>query len=235
MAGYSTPAWANESAPAISAAALLAMGQAVEIAQHPYGVCSTAAATAAKTVTVDFSGTLALFTGLTVRVKFANANTYNGPTTLNVNNTGAIPIVAFGASDTLGWKAGAVMDFTYDGTNWVYNGYDGFLRMAATSYTGTGTYGQNDPCSMTFDFSPMLMIVCRPADGLLPYAIAGAAWQDSFLWVKNQTQTFVNGTTASATVIFSQNGNTISWYGLGSAAVQLNANGVAYNVFAIGV
>ena len=234
MAGYSTPAWANLSAPPLDKDNMTALGQAVEIAQHPYGVCSTAAATAAKTVTVDFSGTLALFTGLTVRVKFANANTYNGPTTLNVNNTGAIPIVAFGASDTLDWKAGAVMDFTYDGTNWVYNGYDGFLRMASTGYTGTGTYGQNDPCSMTFDFTPLLMIVCSPTYGLRPYGSTGAAWQDSFLWVKNQTQTLVNGTTASATVVFAQNGKAISWYGLGSAAVQLNENGVAYNVFAIG-
>ena len=119
MAGYATPAWTNNSAPAINAAAMTNIGQGIEIAEHPYGVCSTAAATAAKTVTIDFSGTLSLFTGLTVRVKFSNGNTAASPT-LNVNSTGAKSIVygnSFAAGS--GWTAGAILELTYDGTNWV--------------------------------------------------------------------------------------------------------------------
>jgi hypothetical protein len=54
----------------------------------PYGVCSTVASTAAKTVTVD---SFALATGSRVLVKFSVANTAATPT-LNVNNTGAISI-----------------------------------------------------------------------------------------------------------------------------------------------
>lgn len=118
MAGYATPSWTNNDSPPMSAANLTALGEAVEIAEHPYGVCSTAAATAAKTVTIDFSGTLALFTGLTVRVKFTNANTAASPT-LNVNGTGDAAIVFSGAAVGNGaWMAGEVMEFTYDGTSW---------------------------------------------------------------------------------------------------------------------
>ncbi len=50
-----------------------------------YGTCSTAAATAAKTVSL--SG-FSLFTGATVAVMFSNGNTAANPT-LNINSTGA--------------------------------------------------------------------------------------------------------------------------------------------------
>lgn len=117
MAGYATPAWTNNSTPAIDAASLTAIGQGIELSEHPYGVCSTSASTAAKTVTIDFSGTLTLFTGMSVRVKFSNANTAASPT-LNVNGTGAKPIL-FGTGYRGSWIAGAVAVLTYDGTNWV--------------------------------------------------------------------------------------------------------------------
>lgn len=118
MAGYLTPAWVNDATPAIDAASLIALGEAAELGEHPYGVCSTAAATAAKEVTIDFSGTLALFAGLTVRVKFTYSNTAASPT-LNVNGTGAVPIVYAGAAVGNGaWMGNSIADFTFDGTNW---------------------------------------------------------------------------------------------------------------------
>lgn len=120
MAGYSTPQWTNDAAPAINATNLINIGEGIELSEHPYGVCSTASSTAAKTVTVDFSGTLSLFTGLTVRVKFTNANTAASPT-LNVNSTGAVSVMAYGttAAGSGAWAAGEIVTFTYDGTNWV--------------------------------------------------------------------------------------------------------------------
>ena len=127
MAGYSTPAWANGSSPAISAANLTALGEAVEISQHPYGVCSTAAATAGKSVTVDFSGTLSLFTGLTVRVKFTNGNTATSPT-LSVNGTTAKSIKRYGTTAATTWGAGQIVEFLYDGTNWLIVGFDSYTK-----------------------------------------------------------------------------------------------------------
>ena len=83
-----------------------------------YGVCSTAAGTAAKVVTV--SGTFILSTGSRVAVKFTNVNSVAKPT-LNVNNTGEKYIYANGHQLTANSNlivAGGVYDLVYDGTNW---------------------------------------------------------------------------------------------------------------------
>lgn len=60
----------------------------------PYGTCATAAATAAKVVTLD---NFSLETGASVRIKFTYANTVSSPT-LNINNTGAKSIFWHGAT-----------------------------------------------------------------------------------------------------------------------------------------
>lgn len=87
-----------------------------------YGVCSTAAATAAKTVTLT-TGTFSLETGALVHVKFTNSNTVANPT-LNVNSTGAKAIMLYGTTTAstntnTSWYAGTVVTFVYDGTNWL--------------------------------------------------------------------------------------------------------------------
>ena len=132
MAKYTTPAWTNGAAPALNAANMLALGQSAELGEHPYGVCSTAAATAAKAVTIDFSGTLALFTGLTVRVKFSNSNSAANPT-LNVNSTGAKSIMSYGTTPATTWLAGQTITFVYDGTNWLMTGFDAYTKGQALS------------------------------------------------------------------------------------------------------
>jgi len=83
-----------------------------------YGVCSTAAETAAKTV--ESAGQFILEAGSRVTIKFTNVNTANAPT-LNVNNTGAKYIYANGHQLTANSNlivAGGIYDFVYDGTNW---------------------------------------------------------------------------------------------------------------------
>lgn len=89
-----------------------------------YGECNTAAATAAKVVTVT-SNSFNLYSGVTVRIKFDYTNTASAPT-LNVNDTGAKNIVkwgttAVGTSTSTSWTAGSIVSFTYDGTSWVMN------------------------------------------------------------------------------------------------------------------
>jgi len=84
-----------------------------------YGVCSTAASTGAKTVTI--SG-FRLATGVQINVKFSN-NNYAYPITLNVSNTGAKTVKAYGDNDEQYFleqiQAGAIVPFVYDGTYWV--------------------------------------------------------------------------------------------------------------------
>ena len=82
-----------------------------------YGVCYTAAATAAKTVSITG---FVLKKGASVRVKFAYSNTASSPT-LNVNDTGAKSIVYSGYSSLLEkyyWKSGDLLTFTYNGAFW---------------------------------------------------------------------------------------------------------------------
>lgn len=83
------------------------------------GTSSTAAGTAAK---VASSTNFALAAGVTVTVRFSNANTTTGAVTLNVNSTGAKTVYVNGAatssSNQLIWAANANITFTYDGTYW---------------------------------------------------------------------------------------------------------------------
>lgn len=101
-----------------------------------FGVCSTAAATAAKTVTTN--GTFELITGSKILVLFSETDSSNAPT-LNVNGTGAKSI-KINASDGIG-KGFLVAQqyywFVYDGTNWRTAGA-GITQIIPTQYGGTG-------------------------------------------------------------------------------------------------
>lgn len=82
----------------------------------PFGTCSTAAGTAAKTVATK-DAKFDLEAGARIMVKFANANTAASPT-LNVDSTGAKAIYYRGAA--VGAKAlgAGVYEFLYNGTQW---------------------------------------------------------------------------------------------------------------------
>ena len=82
-----------------------------------FGTCSTAAATAAKTVALT-AGTFTLEAGARVLVKFTVTNTAANPT-LNVGGTGAKAIQYRGAAITAGYlAANRTYAFVYDGTNY---------------------------------------------------------------------------------------------------------------------
>lgn len=95
----------------------LTLGSTTGVLSIPYTTCATAAATAAKVATLT---TFALETGAQVRIKFTYANSVANPT-LNINGTGAKAIFWRGAAlaSTQYWAAGQILDFIYDGTNWV--------------------------------------------------------------------------------------------------------------------
>lgn len=89
----------------------------VEQLEQGYGTCTTAAATAAKLVSID--GFKRLYKGATVCVKFSYANTASYPT-LNVSDTGAKYMRVNGALMTKDywWGAGDVATLVYDGSYW---------------------------------------------------------------------------------------------------------------------
>lgn len=110
---------------------------------RPYVECTTAAATAAKTVTYDgFS----LVTGATILVKFTNGNSASNPT-LNVNSTGAKSINWNGnniASSSI-IKSYTVYELVYDGSYWrLLGGVDTNTTYSAATTSAAGLMSAAD-------------------------------------------------------------------------------------------
>lgn len=117
-----------------------------------FGTCGTAAATAAKTVSIT-TGTFTLEAGARVTVKFSNANTAGTPT-LNVNSTGAKNIYSKGSQITSGSNksllAGTV-DFIYDGTQWhLIGNYIDTIYTHPSDGANTGSFGPSASVSPGF-------------------------------------------------------------------------------------
>lgn len=121
-----------------------------------YGTCSTASSTAAKTVTVPG---FVLVTGARVTVKFSNSNTASNPT-LNVYNgsayTGAKAIMYRGTSSVSGssnyyrWQSGDIVDFIYDGTNWVMVGWQTYAYHAESATSATSAESATSASTATY-------------------------------------------------------------------------------------
>ena len=118
------------------------------IASSAYGICSTAAATAAKTVNFTDDQAFTLIQGETIHIKFTNTNTVASPT-LNVKGTGAKPIhriggTAAGTTVADSWAAGEIVSLTYDTTQistgcWIIN--SGHKYTASTTSIGSASVG----------------------------------------------------------------------------------------------
>lgn len=110
-----------------------------------YGACSTAAATAAKTVSISAGSISSLASGLRVTVKFTYANTASNPT-LNVNSKGAKNIFHNGSRITTGTNKSllaGVCDFVYDGTQWHLVGNYIDSHYTAYNYVGAADAASN--------------------------------------------------------------------------------------------
>ena len=109
-----------------------------------YGVCSTAKATVAKTVSIP--SVTSLYEGLYIFVKFANTNSAADPT-LQVNELEAAAIKRYGTtgastSAASSWNAGNVIMLVYDGTywqmvDWINTTYSAMTEAEATAGTST--------------------------------------------------------------------------------------------------
>lgn len=118
-----------------------------------YGTCTTAANVAAKIVKLADAtpDSATLITGMLLAVRFTNANSVANPSLTiqrNANTTnliGAKPIVTHGsttAGTTIGtsWRAGAVILFVFDGTNWVITDYNEYSIHQNAAITTSGAY-----------------------------------------------------------------------------------------------
>ena len=99
-----------------------------------YGTSSSSASTTSKTATTT-NGDFNLHTGSVVRVKFTYTNTATTPT-LNVDSTGAHAIKAYKTTKPdVYWKAGDVVEFTYDGSNFIMGATEGQISELNASLT----------------------------------------------------------------------------------------------------
>ena len=120
-------------------------GTSYAIGSTAYGYCETAAGTAAKVV--DMTG-FKLVEGATIFVKFKERNNSSNPT-LNVNGTGAKPIYRYATTrpgtndDTSGWRAGAILAFTYDGAGWMHHYWQNNQYNTGNNNLGGGNFTAN--------------------------------------------------------------------------------------------
>lgn len=106
-------------------------GQEYEfVGKHWYGMCTTAAATQIKSVTITGFTSADLVDGTQVTILFSYAQTYNGVLKLNVSNTGAKSIV--GDVKQYEWNASEAITFLYANNVW----YIIDSKHATTTYWG---------------------------------------------------------------------------------------------------
>lgn len=117
------------------------------VQQHIFtGACETAAATAAKVITLDDSSGFSLTNGIVVGIRFVNGNSSEHPS-LNVNNTGAKDVQmsfaatgAFSGGDYNKYGQNETIFFTYydDGEIWIQSPSGNNIYRLYTDYMKKG-------------------------------------------------------------------------------------------------
>lgn len=109
-------------------------------------------------------------------------------------------------------------------------------QIEAGSYVGTGTYGKDNPNTLTFGFEPKVVFVGQTA-GNESYAsgcimFVGARYAACFKGTSSQE----NGSASQGLwrVYFLDTSQTFSWYNSNSATSQLNNSNYTYSYVAIG-
>lgn len=143
--------------------------------------------------------------------------------------------------------------------NPINNALNGKAQIQTGSYVGTGTYGENNPCSLTFDFVPKLLIFFnKDCNGLF---LTDGYSEVGYIGIVNLTTlttSYTQGGVVSSSFsdydgdrystingysLKSSNGKTIKWYCKGSksgftypriAKAQLNENNITYYYMGVG-
>ena len=99
----------------------------------------------------------------------------------------------------------------------------GKAQIAVGSYTGTGVYGASNQNSLSFGFTPKLVVIYGGLQMFTPY-------------IYGSSRFYTGDKSSNYEQVVTINGNTMQWYSNGgNAGYQLNASGTTYNYCAIGV
>lgn len=93
-------------------------------------------------------------------------------------------------------------------------------RIAWGSYTGNDKFGANNPTSLTFDFTPVLLFITTTTGGARAVFIRGCG--------------LVTHGTSNYYVTASWPGKKVSWYNTSRADAQLNNSNFTYVYVAVG-
>ena len=132
----------------------------------------------------------------------------------------------------------------------VQSSTDSKARFQMGSYVGTGTYGNKNPCSLTFDFVPKVVYISQPtyievqgADGKYTIyshfiqMVSGPLYGNG-LYLRRWSGGATNQ--LNSVVSCSFNDKTVSWYNFlrdgiaNDAIMQMNNSGTTYYYIAIG-
>ena len=108
-------------------------------------------------------------------------------------------------------------------------------RIEAGSYAGTGTYGPSNPCSLTFDFTPKLVIIWNKSATLSAVSYLNGYW--GFMIIPYGVLKIDANFRDSSTVFansFTWSKTKMSWYSTADAKTQYNESGKTYGYIAIG-
>lgn len=205
-----------------------------------------------------------------VAYQSAGSGNYGTTTILTVSGNQIAGSFIDGSQDAIALKSGTAgqsIEVVYSGTvaaDWVTEGQvisspgvygagalDGVLqvwskdrpvgtKIVTGSYIGTGTYGEGNPNSITFDFTPILFWVVK-------YRVEGTTYfsqemsESPMIYTPILSENYTEGggfyDDAAASRSYAKvadNGKTIIWYHKGNANKQLNSSGYAYYYLAIG-
>ena len=162
-----------------------------------YATCDSVASAKEKIVVCNES--ISVYEGLTISVKFANANTYygdNAPLTLNVGKLGVKNVYYNGevisSTNRMYWSAGATIMFMYDGEGWIVIGHPQSYQGSCS--TGASTTNKN----------------CSIADAVI---VKGTVVNIAFTntnSASSATLNVIDNTTNAPTIVVDSSNNTLS-------------------------
>ena len=192
------------------------------------GSTSTASFDGSANVTPGVTGTLPIANGGTGQTSAAKAlyALINGSSALAYSGAAAGDFLALlDASAATGKKISLENLINY------MQLLGGVPKIATGSYTGTGTYGADNPCSLTFNFVPTLVIVScwRVVSGTTTRSVVGIFLRDDYGMRITQNSNY-----ASRILYAAWAETSLSWYSVDGDDDQLNYEGTSYHYLAIG-
>lgn len=105
-------------------------------------------------------------------------------------------------------------------------------RIQTGSYVGTGTYGKNNPCSLTFDFPPKIVFVFRTSDRYQSSHNDGYGRYVMNIFAFGGFK--IKTGSGSTDINYSISGNKLSWYSDSDSEGQINYSNETYGYIGIG-